>query len=120
MKAPRHAMKAWFVMCCGCGRAMNDSGQPELQVAVGGVVQLNALANNPEAGLRLASFDTKEEADKTALGHGWSVKDEDGPNHRCPPCRAAYESKRAEDPPRRGAYLSSALFELASERGAEA
>jgi hypothetical protein len=54
-----------------------------------------------------ASFPTKEEADAAASKAGWSVIDDQGPNHRCPECRRAQEKEQARDffSSGRGAYI---------------
>jgi len=68
-------LKPWILQCCGCGRLMGRDGMIERKA--------------PIKAEKVASYDSKAEADDAALSRGWSVSDGEGPNHRCPACREA-------------------------------
>ena len=67
-------LKPWLLQCCGCRGIMTTEGE---------AIQGDA-AGWPEL---LAYFTTQVEADQFAKAHGWSTRDIDGPNHRCPNCQ---------------------------------
>lgn len=80
----------WCVMCCGCRALLAEDG---------GLVR---FLHGWHTGTP-AVFDSKEACDTEALKHGWTVKDELGPNHRCPECAEAKLTEILERP--RGAYV---------------
>lgn len=93
---------AFMVMCCGCGRLLGPDGKLVGEKTGGG----GFLVKDGKMG---ADFPTKEAADKAASKSGWSVADEDGPNHRCPECVERLRTKQEVDEEysqsRRGAYI---------------
>ena len=91
-------MKPWMVVCCGCLRGLGPNGEL-LGGSNDGLLQFADLA-------RCEFFETKEAADKAALSFGWTVRDDSGPNHRCPHCHSNYvASLRDWSEDRRGAYV---------------
>jgi hypothetical protein len=86
------------VMCCGCGRVLGPDGQT-LGEPNGGIV---CLSNTSLADV----FANSLEADAVALASGWMVRDDAGPNHRCPECATSYREKQArQQRQRRGSYI---------------
>ena len=86
---------------------MGPDGKPDVLFLIAGVPNLAALRDETAAA-RIASFDTKEEADSAAHAQGWSVRDETGPNHRCFDCwnqKRSQDHRASTEPPARGAYI---------------
>ena len=109
--------KAWAVACCACMRTLGIDGktlgQPSGKPISGGLLPFGLSE-------QFASFDTKEEADQAALAAGWTVRDEDGPNHRCPDCQPHYEETGQTGfmgvvVDRRGGYINLKTGELSCE-----
>lgn len=71
------------VMCCGCWRFL---GADESLIQTDGLVQMD----------KILDFADAASADRAAQKAGWSVKDSEGPNHRCPDCRVGRLPKRFE------------------------
>lgn len=67
---------------------MDQEGKTGLRFMVDGLPDFTAAREDPKAAAKTASFDTKSEADSEALKFGWTVRDDEGPNHRCPECAA--------------------------------
>jgi hypothetical protein len=63
------------VMCCGCFRFLGADRS---------VIQTDGLVDSA----KILSFPDAESANRLALEDGWSIEDAEGPNHRCPDCRA--------------------------------
>lgn len=99
--------KAFMVACCGCGRAMNNLGEAGEVVMVDGLLHFFAFAaGGADLADKFASFDTQAEADQAAADAGWSIRDDDGPNHRCQNCK----DKPPRPVERRGAYIRTSEF----------
>ena len=89
------------VMCCGCFRLLKADGTLTDAVGSSGLL----YTTGPNALAEAAGFSDAAAADAAASGHGWQVKDESGPNHRCPNCRVAEQNDPPSKPKRRGAYI---------------
>lgn len=85
----------WAILCCGCGAVLLPDGSLLNEGA--GLVS-SMLFKDLAIALAYAS---KDEADATALKHGWQIRDSLGPNHRCPKCVSRQTAGR-------GHYLSRA------------
>ena len=99
-------MKAWMILCCGCGRLLKKDGTTTVRLMHGGALDCDAMDAARDS---IASFDTKTEADKAAQSAGWSIQDQYGPNHRCPACD--YLPTEVQT---RGAYVSTAFLTSAA------
>ena len=80
------------VMCCGCGRVLmadHSLSKTSLLNPATGLIDFNRFAAAPDDQGIAASFTDAVAADKAAERAGWTVKDNDGPNHRCPSCSAS-------------------------------
>lgn len=102
-------MSAWTIACCGCSRILMSDGTPGVQVLVDGIIRLPIMN---ETNIEIGSFETKQAADAAASKAGWSVADDEGPNHRCPECREKYigflarlKAQILYDAEPRGAYI---------------
>ena len=98
------AMKPWMILCCSCGRLLNKDATMGCRVMVDGVYRWGSIEHKE----RIADFQTHEAADQFASDHGWSIRDSEGPNHRCPECRPVQVE-------RRGAYLPTSLLTSAAD-----
>jgi len=86
----------FYLMCCGCLKLMDETGNASIPFALGGVLSDASL----EAIRTAPCFPGKSEADAAAAKSGWRVIDG---NHRCPNCFDV-------STPRVGAYISADLL----------
>lgn len=91
---------AFAVLCCGCQRLMDKKGKPSIPLlSDGGILTVTGIIDAIGANLKYkgpvaADFPDKKSADAAARKAGWSIKDAEGPNHRCPKCIAKAKRKK--------------------------
>ncbi len=89
---------------------MDKDGKPSIQFLSKGVFDLKTFLEALTIEPSPADFPSRTAADDAAKAAGWSVKDAQGPNHRCPDCIAREREEREEDQAAfvkagRGAYI---------------
>jgi hypothetical protein len=92
------------VMCCGCLRLLGKNGELLGEISSdGGLIDIMQICKRFE-GMKetAATFETKVDADGTAISNGWTVsyKADGKSDHRCPNCQV--DEPETE---RRGAYF---------------
>jgi hypothetical protein len=77
------------VMCCGCGRYLAKDGTAIEPKGMARIISTDRQIVLPGAADEAVEyFDSPPAADAAALQAGWIVRDAEGPNHRCPDCKA--------------------------------